>query len=133
MTQHTSADARSAAWPSSPRRSWPAASERWRATTAAGALKSGLTVYFIPKDTLNPYEVIADRGGKLALDEIGNKQVVSSGTQGHRRRAAAGDPDRDPDRRQRHRDRRQRPGRRSARSSSRRWPRASRSSRSTRT
>ena len=47
---------------------------------ATSSLKSGQTVYFIPKDTLNPYEVIADRGGKLALDKIGNKQVVQSGT-----------------------------------------------------
>ena len=47
---------------------------------AATGLKSGQTVYFIPKDTLNPYEVIADNGGKLGLTEIGNKQVVSSGT-----------------------------------------------------
>jgi rhamnose transport system substrate-binding protein len=39
------------------------------------------TFYFIPKDTLNPYEVIADRGGKLALTELKQKQVVSSGTQ----------------------------------------------------
>jgi rhamnose transport system substrate-binding protein len=44
-------------------------------------LKKGQTVYFIPKDTLNPYEVIADHGGALALKEIGDKQVVSSGTQ----------------------------------------------------
>ena len=44
-------------------------------------LKKGQTFYFIPKDTLNPYEVIADRGGKLALTKIGSKQVVSSGTQ----------------------------------------------------
>jgi rhamnose transport system substrate-binding protein len=51
------------------------------AAVSAGSLKTGQTVYFIPKDTLNPYEVIADHGGKLALDEIGNKQVVSSGTQ----------------------------------------------------
>jgi rhamnose transport system substrate-binding protein len=51
------------------------------AALSASGLKSGQTVYFIPKDTLNPYEVIADHGGKLALDEIGNKQVVSSGTQ----------------------------------------------------
>lgn len=50
------------------------------AALSAGSLKSGQTVYYIPKDTLNPYEVIADNGGKLALDEIGNKQVVSSGT-----------------------------------------------------
>jgi len=50
------------------------------AALSADSLKTGQTVYFIPKDTLNPYEVIADRGGKLALDEIGNKQVVSSGT-----------------------------------------------------
>src|SRR5882724_10306180 len=51
-------------------------------TVAAQATskKSGLTVYYIPKDTLNPYEVIADRGGKLALTKLGNKQVVQSGT-----------------------------------------------------
>jgi len=49
--------------------------------SAATHLKSGQTYYFIPKDTLNPYEVIADRGGKLALTAQGNKQVVSSGTQ----------------------------------------------------
>ena len=55
------------------------------AATAALAASSrptaGKTYYFIPKDTLNPYEVIADRGGKLALTKIGSKQVVSSGTQ----------------------------------------------------
>jgi rhamnose transport system substrate-binding protein len=43
-------------------------------------LKSGQTIYFIPKDTLNPYEVIADKGGATALAAIGDKQVVSSGT-----------------------------------------------------
>ena len=48
--------------------------------TAATPLKSGQTIYFIPKDTLNPYEVIADAGGKTALAKIGDKQVVSSGT-----------------------------------------------------
>src|SRR6185369_430227 len=48
---------------------------------ATSSLKSGQTFYFIPKDTLNPYEVIADRGGKLSLTAIGEKQVVSSGTQ----------------------------------------------------
>jgi rhamnose transport system substrate-binding protein len=47
----------------------------------ATSLKKGQTFYFIPKDTLNPDEVIADRGGKLALTKIGDKQVVSSGTQ----------------------------------------------------
>ena len=46
-----------------------------------GAATKGKTFYFIPKDTLNPYEVIADRGGKIALTQLGNKQVVSSGTQ----------------------------------------------------
>jgi rhamnose transport system substrate-binding protein len=50
------------------------------AAQATSSLKSGQTVYYIPKDTLNPYEVIADRGGKLALTKIGNKQVVQSGT-----------------------------------------------------
>ena len=55
------------------------------AVTAALAANSrstaGKTFYFIPKDTLNPYEVIADRGGKIALTKLGHKQVVSSGTE----------------------------------------------------
>ncbi|MDX6618303.1 MAG: rhamnose transport system substrate-binding protein, partial [Gaiellales bacterium] len=50
------------------------------AASSVGSLKKGQTVFFIPKDTLNPYEVIAHRGGKLALTEIGDKQVVQSGT-----------------------------------------------------
>jgi len=45
---------------------------------------AGKTFYFIPKDTLNPYEVIADRGGKIALTELKNKQVVQSGTEDSR-------------------------------------------------
>jgi rhamnose transport system substrate-binding protein len=49
------------------------------APTATG-VKKGLTVYFIPKDTQNPYEVLADAGGKKALQELGGKVVVSSGT-----------------------------------------------------
>jgi rhamnose transport system substrate-binding protein len=55
------------------------------AVTAALAAPShraaGDTFYFIPKDTLNPYEVIADKGGNIALTELGDKQVVSSGTE----------------------------------------------------
>jgi rhamnose transport system substrate-binding protein len=43
-------------------------------------IKKGLVVYFIPKDTINPYEVIADNGGKTALAALGGKVVVSSGT-----------------------------------------------------
>jgi rhamnose transport system substrate-binding protein len=50
------------------------------AASSVGSLKKGQTVFFVPKDTLNPYEVIADRGGKLALTEIGDTQVVQSGT-----------------------------------------------------
>jgi rhamnose transport system substrate-binding protein len=50
-------------------------------TAALAATTAGKTYYFIPKDTLNPYEVIADHGGKLALDSLGDKQVVSSGTE----------------------------------------------------
>jgi rhamnose transport system substrate-binding protein len=50
------------------------------AASSVGSIDKGKTVFFIPKDTLNPYEVIADRGGKLALTEMGNKQVVQSGT-----------------------------------------------------
>jgi rhamnose transport system substrate-binding protein len=49
-------------------------------TTGAGGVKSGLVVYFIPKDTQNPYEVLADQGGAAALKELGGKVVVSSGT-----------------------------------------------------
>jgi rhamnose transport system substrate-binding protein len=37
-------------------------------------------VYFIPKDTQNPYEVLADQGGAKALAALGGKVVVSSGT-----------------------------------------------------
>ena len=55
------------------------------AVTAALAAPSrqttGKTFYFIPKDTVNPYEVIADHGGKLALTALGDTQVVSSGTE----------------------------------------------------
>jgi rhamnose transport system substrate-binding protein len=49
------------------------------APTATG-VKKGQTVYFIPKDTQNPYEVLADKGGQKALAELGGKVVVSSGT-----------------------------------------------------
>jgi rhamnose transport system substrate-binding protein len=50
------------------------------ATATATGVKKGLTVYFIPKDTQNPYEVLADKGGEKALGELGGKVVVSSGT-----------------------------------------------------
>jgi rhamnose transport system substrate-binding protein len=48
--------------------------------SGGGAIKKGLVVYFIPKDTQNPYEVIADKGGEKALAALGGKVVVSSGT-----------------------------------------------------
>jgi rhamnose transport system substrate-binding protein len=50
------------------------------APAAGGTIKKGLKVYFIPKDTQNPYEVIADNGGKAALAELGGTVTVSSGT-----------------------------------------------------
>jgi rhamnose transport system substrate-binding protein len=50
------------------------------AQAGSGTIKKGLLVYFIPKDTQNPYEVIADNGGKKALAELGGQVVVSSGT-----------------------------------------------------
>jgi rhamnose transport system substrate-binding protein len=50
------------------------------AQASSGGIKKGLLVYFIPKDTQNPYEVIADNGGEKALAELGGKVVVSSGT-----------------------------------------------------
>jgi rhamnose transport system substrate-binding protein len=50
------------------------------ASGAAGTPKKGLKVYFIPKDTQNPYEVLADKGGQKALKELGGTVTVSSGT-----------------------------------------------------
>lgn len=50
------------------------------AASSGGSIKKGLVVYFIPKDTQNPYEVLADKGGAQALSELGGKVVVSSGT-----------------------------------------------------
>jgi rhamnose transport system substrate-binding protein len=50
------------------------------AASASASLKKGLTVYLIPKDTLNPYEVIADKGASTALKALGDKAVISSGT-----------------------------------------------------
>jgi rhamnose transport system substrate-binding protein len=47
----------------------------------ATSVKQGLKVYFIPKDTQNPYEVLADKGGQKALSELGGSVTVSSGTQ----------------------------------------------------
>ncbi len=48
--------------------------------SAGGGIKQGLKVYFIPKDTQNPYEVLADKGGEKALKELGGSVTVSSGT-----------------------------------------------------
>jgi rhamnose transport system substrate-binding protein len=59
----------------------PASSSSAASSSGGGAIKKGLVVYFIPKDTQNPYEVIADQGGEKALTELGGKVVVSSGTQ----------------------------------------------------
>jgi rhamnose transport system substrate-binding protein len=50
------------------------------ASAAGATIKKGLKVYFIPKDTQNPYEVLADDGGKKALSELGGSVTVSSGT-----------------------------------------------------
>jgi len=50
------------------------------ASPASTGIKKGLVIYFIPKDTQNPYEVLADQGGAKALGELGGKVVVSSGT-----------------------------------------------------
>jgi rhamnose transport system substrate-binding protein len=62
--------------------SGPAAGSTAAASGASGggSIKKGLVVYFIPKDTQNPYEVLADKGGEKALGELGGKVVVSSGT-----------------------------------------------------
>ena len=50
------------------------------ASSGATGIKKGLVVYFIPKYTQNPYEVLADQGGEKALAALGGKVVVSSGT-----------------------------------------------------
>jgi len=59
----------------------PAGSSGGGGSSAPGQLKKGLKVYFIPKDTQNPYEVLADKGGQKALKELGGEVTVSSGTQ----------------------------------------------------
>lgn len=48
--------------------------------SSGGAIKKGLKVYFIPRDTQNPYEVLADKGGTKALTELGGTVTISSGT-----------------------------------------------------
>jgi rhamnose transport system substrate-binding protein len=48
--------------------------------SGGGGVKHGLKVYYIPKDTQNPYEVLADKGGQKALAELGGSVTVSSGT-----------------------------------------------------
>src|ERR1700693_4800011 len=48
--------------------------------SASGTLKKGQTFYLIPKDTLNPYETLEDGGIKAALQALGDKAVISSGT-----------------------------------------------------
>lgn len=62
----------------------PSSSAAAPSSVAAGggstSIKKGLNVYFIPKDTQNPYEVLADKGGAAALQELGGKVTVSSGT-----------------------------------------------------
>ena len=50
-------------------------------SASGSSIKKNLLVYYIPKDTQNPYEVLADKGGEQALSELGGKVVVSSGTQ----------------------------------------------------
>jgi rhamnose transport system substrate-binding protein len=72
--------ASSAAAPASSAASSAAAPASPAASGVPANIKKGLTVYFIPKDTQNPYEVIADKGGEAALADLGGKVVVSSGT-----------------------------------------------------
>ena len=47
---------------------------------ASHKLKSGQTFYLIPKDTVNPYEILEDGGITAALKTLGDKTVVNSGT-----------------------------------------------------
>jgi rhamnose transport system substrate-binding protein len=75
----SSSSSPSAAATSSTSASTPASASA-AATSGASGIKKGLVVYFIPKDTQNPYEVLADAGGSKALAELGGKVVVSSGT-----------------------------------------------------
>jgi rhamnose transport system substrate-binding protein len=57
-----------------------AASQSGSSSSGGGSIKKGLKVYYIPKDTQNPYEVLADKGGQKALSELGGSVTVSSGT-----------------------------------------------------
>jgi rhamnose transport system substrate-binding protein len=57
-----------------------AATAALAAKNAAVTIKKGLVVYAIPKDTINPYEVIADGGVKSAITALGGTVTVSSGT-----------------------------------------------------
>jgi rhamnose transport system substrate-binding protein len=47
----------------------------------ATAVEEGLNVYFIPKDTQNPYTRLALDGGETALEELGGTVTISSGTE----------------------------------------------------
>ena len=72
------------------------------AQAGSGAIKKGLLVYFIPKDTQNPYEVIADTGGEKALAALGGCAAskpcsaiptpIPASARGRIPRTAPGDP-----------------------------------------
>jgi len=79
-SQTPAAGATSAAAPAASSAAPAASSGATSAAPAGGTLKKGLVVYYIPKDTQNPYEVLADKGGQTALTELGGKVVISSGT-----------------------------------------------------
>jgi rhamnose transport system substrate-binding protein len=49
------------------------------ASPSSTGIKKGLVVYFIPKDTQNPYEVLADKGGEKALSERGRPDSLHPG------------------------------------------------------
>jgi rhamnose transport system substrate-binding protein len=74
------APASSAAAPASSAAAGSAVASPTGSVASAAGIKKGLVVYFIPRSTTNPYEVIADKGGAAALAELGGKVVVSGGT-----------------------------------------------------
>ena len=75
----------------------------------ATAIKKGLIVYFIPKDTQNPYEVIADQGGSRGTQGARRQGRRQQRHRRHRRRPDPVHPGGDPGPRRRHRHRGQRP------------------------
>ncbi len=80
MTSDTGSSAASSADTGSSASAGSASSSAVTSAPLDPKMKKGLKIYYIPKDTQNPYEVLADKGGQDALAEMGGTVTVSSGT-----------------------------------------------------